>query len=292
MSSKILDGKALSKEIYREVSEEVRQLREKGITPGLCAILVGDDPASLLYMKSKERACQKIGIAFESKNLPSSLKENELLETIHHLNEDSRFHGLIIELPLPSHINPEKINESLFSKKDVDCFHPENLGRLLLGDPTFIPSTPAGVLELLNRSNISLEGKEVVVVGRSNIVGKPLAVLLSKKGCDATVTLCHSLTKDLESHTRRAEILIAAVGKPEFIPGKMIREGSVVVDVGINEVKDSSRENGYRICGDVHFESAKEVASHITPVPGGVGPVTVAMLLKNVVKASKNQSGF
>jgi methylenetetrahydrofolate dehydrogenase (NADP+)/methenyltetrahydrofolate cyclohydrolase len=292
MPAKLLKGKPLADEIYGELQVEVQDLKEQGIIPALTAIILGDDPGARLYMKSKERACQKVGIEFESIDLPSSTKEKDLLETLHKLNDNPKIHGVIVELPLPPEINPQKVNETLSPEKDVDGLHPENMGKLFLGPPKadyFIPSTPAGVLELLLRSEIPLEGKDVVIVGRSSIVGKPLAALLSKKGYDATVTLCHSRTKNIESHTRRADILIAALGKPEFITGDMIKEGSIVVDVGINEVKDASRENGYRICGDIHFESAKEIASHITPVPGGVGPVTTAMLLKNVVKAARKQ---
>ena len=290
MSAQILDGQTLSKEIYGEVLKEVEELKKRGIIPCLSTILVGDDPASLYYAKSKEKACTRVGIQFEMRKLPSSTSQEDLLRTIQDLNHDPKVHGIMIELPLPSHIQSQKVNESLSSQKDVDGFHPENLGRLFLGIPSFIPSTPAGILELLLRYKIPLKGREVVMVGRSNIVGKPIALLLAQKGVDATVTLCHSLTRDIESHTRRAEILIVAIGKPEFVTGEMIQEGSVVVDVGINEVKDPSNEKGVRICGDVHFESCKEVASWITPVPGGVGPVTTAMLLSNVVKASKNQS--
>lgn len=290
MSANLLDGQALSKEIYGEVSREVEELKKRGITPGLSAILLGDDPASLLYSRSKEKRCLEAGIEFQSIRFPSTLEEEELFKTIRHLNGDPKVHGIMIELPLPPQINPQKVYGNFSPSKDVDGFHPGNLGRLLLGSPSFVPSTPLSVLELLLRYKIPLKGKEVVVVGRSNIVGKPLALLLAQKGHDATVTLCHSLTKDLESHTRRAEILIVAVGNPEFIRGETLRKGAIVVDVGINEVKDPSSKKGVRICGDVHFESAKEVASWITPVPGGVGPMTVAMLLSNVVKAVRNQS--
>ena len=274
----ILDGKKVSARIKEEVAKEALALREKGIRPGLAVILAGNDPASRVYVNNKKKACEACNIYSEEYTFPETVTESELLELIDHLNRSDKIHGILVQLPLPAHIDEKKIINAISEKKDVDAFTPANVGKIMIGNFDFLPCTPAGVMELIKESGISPEGKECVVVGRSNIVGKPQAMLLLH--ANGTVTVCHSKTKNLAEITRRADILVAAVGKARFITGDMIKEGAVVIDVGMNR-----NEEG-KLCGDVDFESAARVAGAITPIPGGVVPMTIAMLMKNTVKAA------
>ena len=292
MGAKIIDGRKISEDIRSELKSQVADLIQKGTKPGLGVILVGEDPASQIYVRNKERACGKVDIYTLTKKLNAHISEGELLSQIDEWNRDRSIHGILVQLPLPEHIDEHKVIERIVPEKDVDGFHPYNVGRMLIGSPLFLPCTPAGIQELLIRSGYSPEGKHVVIVGRSNIVGKPLcSILLQKaKGANATVTICHTATPDISYFTKQADILIVAAGRPEVVKGDMIKPGAIVVDVGVNRVEDSTREKGYRIVGDVEFESASKVAEAITPVPGGVGPMTIAMLLRNTVKACKIQS--
>ena len=288
MSARILDGTAIAKAIRQEVSAEVSRLRSKGRKPGLAAVLVGEDPASAVYVRSKGKACEEAGMHSVTIRLPADTPEVELLDTVDRLNADPEINGILVQLPLPKHINSEKVLRRIDPSKDVDGFHPVNVGKLVTGDKTaFRPATPYGVQQMLIRSGIETKGAHAVIVGRSNIVGKPMASLLIQQGPggDATVTVCHSRTRDLPSVTRLADILIAAIGKPEFVTADMVRPGAVVIDVGINRVDDASRPRGYRLVGDVAYDSVAEIASAITPVPGGVGPMTIAMLLQNTLQA-------
>ena len=276
--AKILNGKEVSQRIKDELKEEVKNLKKDNIFPGLAVIIVGDDPASRVYVNSKKKACEEIGIYSQEYALPENTTQDELLELVEKLNGDTKINGILVQLPLPSHIDEEAVINAISPKKDVDAFHPVNVGKIMIGNYDFLPCTPAGVMELIKESGIAISGKECVVVGRSNIVGKPQAMLLLHQ--NGTVTICHSRTKDLAEKTKNADILIAAVGKPNFITGDMIKEGAVVIDVGINRIAPK------KLVGDVDFESAKKKASAITPVPGGVGPMTIAMLMKNTVKAA------
>jgi methylenetetrahydrofolate dehydrogenase (NADP+)/methenyltetrahydrofolate cyclohydrolase len=292
MGAKIIDGKAISQQIRGELKSEVEDLIRKGVKPGLGVILAGENPASQIYVRNKERACEKIGIYTLTKRLPAEISEEELLSEIEQWNGDSSIHGILVQLPLPKHIDEHRVIESVAPEKDVDGFHPYSVGRMVLGTPRFLPCTPAGIQELLLRSGVPTDGKHVVIVGRSNIVGKPLCnILLQKtKGANATVTICHTGTPDISHFTRQADILVVAAGRPEVVKGDMIKEDTVVVDVGVNRVDDATQDKGYRIVGDVEFESARQVARAITPVPGGVGPMTIAMLLRNTVMACRFQS--
>lgn len=292
MKAQIIDGKSIAARVREEVREEVAALEPRDRPPGLAVILVGDDPASQVYVRSKGKACEEAGIHSITETLPASISESQLLERIAQLNRDETFHGILVQLPLPKHINTETIIESITPEKDVDCFHPFNVGRLAMGMPIFEPATPAGIMELLKRQNISPVGKHAVIVGRSNIVGKPLANLLMQKHphANAVVTVAHSAAGDISRFTRQADILVAAIGQPELIRGDMVKEGAVVIDVGVNRV-EAPNPKGYRLVGDVAFEEAAEVAGYITPVPGGVGPMTIAMLLKNTMKAYRLQMG-
>jgi methylenetetrahydrofolate dehydrogenase (NADP+)/methenyltetrahydrofolate cyclohydrolase len=286
----IIDGVAVAKAVRADVARETAELKTKGITPGLTVVIVGEDPASQSYVKSKEKASIEAGMKGETIRLPATTPQAELEALIDKLNADPTVHGILVQSPLPKHMDGNTVVRRIAPHKDVDGFHPVNVGKLLIGEKDgFAPCTPAGVQELLVRYGIETSGKEVVIIGRSNIVGKPMAALLvqSGKGADCTITVCHSRTKDLTFHTRRADIVIAAIGRPEMLTGDMIREGAVVIDVGINRVDDATNAKGYRIVGDVHFESVRRVASHVTPVPGGVGPMTIAMLLKNTVRAAR-----
>ncbi|MDQ3427941.1 MAG: bifunctional methylenetetrahydrofolate dehydrogenase/methenyltetrahydrofolate cyclohydrolase FolD [Gemmatimonadota bacterium] len=288
MSAKILDGVALGKTIRAEVAVAVGRLSGNGGKPGLAAVLVGEDPASAVYVRSKGKACEEAGMHSVTVRLPADASEAELLDTVDRLNADPRIHGILVQLPLPKHINSEKVLRRIDPAKDVDGFHPINVGKLVIGDKTaFRPATPYGVQQMLIRSGIETKGAHAVVVGRSNIVGRPMANLLIQDGPggNATVTVCHSRTRDLPAVTRGADILVAAIGKPEFITADMIRPGAVVIDVGINRVDDASVPKGYRLVGDVAYAPVAEVASAITPVPGGVGPMTIAMLLQNTLQA-------
>ena len=275
----IIDGKAISATIRAEIAEKVKELKaQKGIIPGLAVIIVGEDPASKVYVRNKHRACEEVGFASFGYELPTETTEEELLSLVDKLNHDDAVHGILVQLPLPKHLNEEKILLAIDPRKDVDAFHPYNVGKIMIGNYDFLPCTPAGVMELLRRSNIEISGKECVVVGRSNIVGKPQAMLLLQ--ANGTVTICHSRTKDLREVCRRADILIAAIGKPEFFDASYVKEGAVVIDVGINRRADG------KLCGDVNYEDVAPHTSYITPVPGGVGPMTIAMLMQNTLTAA------
>ena len=290
----LIDGAAIGRLVRRDVAAEVERLRALGITPGLSVVLVGDDPASAVYVRSKGKACEEAGMRGETIRLPAETTENALLAQVDRLNADPNVHGILVQMPLPRHIAADKVIRRIRPEKDVDGFHPVNVGKLSIGERDgFVPCTPAGAIELLVRSGVETRGKDAVIVGRSNIVGKPMAALLMQDapGGNATVTVCHSRTSNLAGHIRRADIVIAAIGKPEMITGDMIKPGAVVIDVGINRVNDAAAPKGYRIVGDVHFASAREVASLITPVPGGVGPMTIAMLMKNTVRAAAQIAG-
>lgn len=286
----LLDGKKTANDIKGEIAKEVKILREKKLKiPHLAAVLVGNNGASLTYVSSKVKACEKVGFLSTLIHLKETISEEELLQEIENLNQDKNIDGYIVQLPLPKHIDQQKVLMAVDPTKDVDGFHPTNVGKMALELPTFLPATPFGILELLKRYKIPTLGKNVVVLGRSNIVGRPLSILLSQKRetGNATVTICHSKTKNITDFTKKADIVIAAIGIPEFLTGEMVKDGVVVIDVGITRVDDSSKKRGYRLAGDVHFESISKKASYITPVPGGVGPMTIAMLLKNTLLAVK-----
>ena len=290
MTARLLDGVALGKAIRQEVAADVARLSAAGVKPGLAVVLVGEDPASQVYVRSKGKACEEAGMHSVTIRLPATTSQAELLATIDKLNADPAIHGMLVQLPLPKAMNSDQVLRRIDPRKDVDGFHPENVGKLVTGDPTaFRPATPYGVQQMLIRSGIETKGAHAVIIGRSNIVGKPMANLLIQQGPggDATVTVCHSRTRDLPAIARQADILIAAIGKAEFVTADMVRPGAVVIDVGINRVDDASKEKGYRLCGDVAFEPVAAVASAITPVPGGVGPMTIARLLKNTLQAAE-----
>ncbi|MCU0453122.1 MAG: bifunctional 5,10-methylenetetrahydrofolate dehydrogenase/5,10-methenyltetrahydrofolate cyclohydrolase [Bacteroidetes bacterium] len=290
----IIDGKRIADEIREEVRVEVAALKaSKGIVPGLAVVLVGDDPASDVYVRMKGKACEELGLHSVTDRLPASTTEAALLKRVAELNADPAIHGILVQMPLPKHINEARVIEAIDPVKDVDGFHPVNVGKLIIGEDTLRPCTPAGVQELLLRSNIDPAGMHVVVVGRSNIVGKPVASILmqKQKGANAIVTIAHTGAKDLRPYLVSADILIAAIGRPESIRGEDLKTGVVVIDVGISRVDDATAKKGYRLVGDVHFASASTVASAITPVPGGVGPMTIAMLMKNTLKACRWKSG-
>lgn len=285
MSAKIISGAEIAEQIRQELRKDIASLKEKGVTPGLAVVLVGEDPASQSYVRMKGKACEELGLFSQTIVKPADTSEEELLALIDSLNADPRIHGILVQLPLPKHIDENKVILRIDPNKDVDGFHPINVGKMLIGEPGFLPCTPHGIQEMLIRSGVDPEGKHVVVVGRSNIVGKPVAAILvqKRKGANATVTIAHSRTRDLASITRSADILVAAMGSPQFIKADMVREGAVVIDVGSNLIDDPSAKRGYRWVGDVDFEAVKEKASAITPVPGGVGPMTIVMLMKNTV---------
>ena len=287
MSAMLIKGSEISKQIKEELKQEIANIKENNnIIPGLATILVGENEASKVYVGAKEKACKELGIYSERIDLPADTKESDLLALIERLNKEPKIHGILVQLPLPKHINETNVLYAIDPSKDVDGFHPVNIGKMMLGEPCFLPCTPHGILELLKRSNTDMNGAEVVVVGRSNIVGKPVAnMLLQKNGGNATVTICHTGTKDIPSHTRRADILVVAVGKPKAITADMVKEGVVVIDVGVNRL-----ETG--LVGDVDFDSVKEKARAITPVPGGVGPMTIVMLMKNTVQSAKMHAGL
>ena len=291
--AQIIDGKAIAAQVRAEVKAEVEAWVQAGHRPPyLAVILVGDNPASASYVRGKTKAAAEVGIASDTLHFDTSISEAELLAEIARLNDDEGVDGILVQLPLPDHIDPSRVLNAIRPDKDVDGFHPINAGRLLLGEPGFVPATPAGILELLRRSGIETTGKHAVVVGRSNIVGRPLAALLLHRGIDATVTVCHSRTRDLAALTRTADILVAAIGRPRYITADMVREGAVVIDVGINRVDDPSHPRGYRLVGDVDFEAVAEKAGWITPVPGGVGPMTIALLLRNTLYAAQRRYAY
>jgi methylenetetrahydrofolate dehydrogenase (NADP+) / methenyltetrahydrofolate cyclohydrolase len=290
VSARVLDGTAIARSIREEVAAEVARVSRNRRKPGLAAVLVGEDPASAVYVRSKGKACEEAGMHSVTLRLPAETSEAELLAAVDRLNADPAIHGILVQLPLPKHMDSEKVLRRIDPGKDVDGFHPVNVGKLVTGDKNaFRPATPYGVQQMLIRSGIETKGAHAVIVGRSNIVGKPMANLLIQQGPggDATVTVCHSRTRDLPAVTRQADILIAAIGKAEFVTADMVRPGAVVIDVGINRVEDASRAKGYRLVGDVAYEPVAQIASAITPVPGGVGPMTIAMLLQNTLQAMK-----
>ena len=290
MPAELIDGVAIARSIREEAARETSKLVERGIRPGLAVVLVGDDPASAVYVRSKGKACDEAGMHSITITLPASATQSELVAAVNALNSDRLVHGILVQMPLPSHLDPDGVIRAIDPRKDVDGFHPVNVGKLLIGERDgFVSCTPAGIQEMLKRSGVRTNGAECVIVGRSNIVGKPMAALLvqDNPGANCTVTVCHRHTKDLAFHTRRADIVIAAAGRPALITGDMLKEGSVVIDVGMNRIPDAAAPRRYRLVGDVDFESACKVASKITPVPGGVGPMTIAMLLSNTVKAAK-----
>ena len=290
MAGELIDGKRIADEIRSELKPRIAKLGDRGVVPGLAAVIVGEDPGSKLYVKMKGRASEEMGLAHRTVELPESIPEERLMEEIQRLNSDPEVHGILVQQPLPPQIRVDRVVSAVDPRKDVDCFHPTNVGLVLIGRPRFAPATPAGVVELLLRSGNDPAGKDVVIVGRSNIVGKPLAALLMQKsrGANVTVTVAHSGTRDLASHTRRADILVAAMGSPRFIVADMVRAGVVVIDVGINRVPDASAKGGYRTVGDVDFDGVRAKAKAISPVPGGVGPMTIAMLLANTVRAAES----
>ena len=284
----LIDGKAVAAKIRARVAEGVNALKSKGVIPGLSVILVGDDPASAVYVRNKGKACEEAGMRGETIRMRANTTEAELLAVIDRLNASKQVHGILVQMPLPKQIDADAVLRRVDPAKDVDGFHPVNVGKMLIGQTDgFAPCTPSGVMALLREYQTPIAGANVVIVGRSNIVGKPMAALLVQHGADATVTICHSRTKDLADHTRRADILIAATGKPGLISGDMIKPGAVVIDVGVNRIDDPSSPKGSRLVGDVDFESAREVARLITPVPGGVGPMTIAMLMQNTLVSAQ-----
>ena len=290
MSAKVMNGTEMAKEIRAEAAEGVAEMRDKhGIVPGLAVVLVGDDPASKVYVRNKDRAATEAGMVSESIVLPDSTTQDEVLSVVRRLNADARIHAILVQLPLSDHIDEDAVIESINPDKDVDGLHPFNMGLLMAGLPRFIPATPEGIQQMLLRSGFDPEGKHVVVCGRSNIVGKPVANLLMQRsaGSNATVTVCHTRTKNLADITRQADILIAAIGQPRFITADMVKDGVVVIDVGINQIEAPERKRGYRLVGDVDYDAVSEKAAAITPVPGGVGPMTIAMLLLNTLKAAR-----
>ena len=282
--AKIIDGKAVSASVRSDVTLEVKELAKQGITPGLAVVIVGDDPASRKYVNNKKKACAQTGIYSEEYALPATTSQKELMDLVEKLNNKKDIHGILVQSPLPSGLDEEAVVEAINPEKDVDAFHPANVGRIMIGNFHFLPCTPAGIIELIKSQNIDIEGKNCVVIGRSNIVGKPMAMLLLHN--NGTVTICHSKTKNLNEICKNADILVAAVGKPKFVTADMVKEGAVVIDVGMDR-----DENG-KLCGDVDFENVEKIASYITPVPGGVGPMTISMLLKNTVTAAKCINGM
>jgi len=294
MTAQIISGSEIAKQIRAEIKEEVTELREKhNVVPGLVTVLVGEDPGSQVYVGQKEKTSNNLGLYSERYDLPADTKQDDLMTLIDKLNNDPKIHGILVQLPLPNHLNETEVLYAINPKKDVDGFHPVNVGKLMIGEPDYLPCTPHGIQQLLIRSGVKTEGAEVVVVGRSNIVGKPIANILLQKaeGANATVTVCHTRTKDIAFHTRRADILIVAAGKPKAITADMVKEGAVVIDVGVNEI--GRTESGKRIlAGDVDYDSVVEKAGAITPVPGGVGPMTITMLMLNTLRAAKISAGL
>jgi methylenetetrahydrofolate dehydrogenase (NADP+)/methenyltetrahydrofolate cyclohydrolase len=293
MPAKIIDGTAIGEKIRREIAQDIEALKARGVIPGLAVVLVGEHPASQSYVRSKNRAAHEIGMHSEQHDLAATTTQADLLALVERLNRDSKIHGILVQLPLPDAIDERALIAAISPEKDVDGFHPVSLGRIMTGEPGFRPCTPFGIQKLLEYSGTQVEGSHVVVVGRSNIVGKPIANMLMQKEehADATVTVCHSRTRDLPAITRQADILIAAIGRPEFVTADMVREGATVIDVGINRVEDATKKKGYRMVGDVKFDEVAAKAGAITPVPGGVGPMTITMLLYNTVLSAKRAAG-
>ena len=284
----ILSGKDTANSVYHDLNKRIISLANDGIRPGLCVVLIGDDPASQIYVRTKTKKLKSLGLLSESILLPRYVKEKKVIQIINDLNNNSKYHGILVQLPLPDHIKPQKIINSILPQKDVDGFHPENVGWLSIGKPRFIPCTPKGIMRILDYYNIDLIGKNIVVIGRSNIVGRPISILtsLNSQGSNGTCSLCHSRTKNLEQFTLNADVIITAIGKPNYLKGNMIKNGTVLIDVGINKV-DSDNEKGYVIVGDADWDSVINKVSSITPVPGGVGPMTIAMLIENTIEAAE-----
>ena len=294
MTAQIIDGKQIAADMRAELKAEVAKLKTQNIIPGLGVILVGEDPASQSYVTAKERACDDMGIYSDDNRLPADTSQADLMALVKKMNNDKKINGILVQLPLPKGLNESEVLLAIDPAKDVDGFHPMNVGKMVVGEQAFLPCTPHGIIQLLVRSGVKIEGAEVVIVGRSNIVGKPLMnMLVQKKSmANATVTVCHTRTKDLSYHTKRADIVIAAAGRPNTVTADMVKDGVVVIDVGVNRVEDATKKKGYRLVGDVDFEAVKEKASLITPVPGGVGPMTITMLLYNTVESAKRAAGI
>lgn len=293
MSAKIMDGKTIAASVRSEIAARVESLRTRGVTPGLGVVLVGNNPASRSYVSAKEKACEEAGIYSREITLPATARREEILDSVRRLNDDAAIDGILVQLPLPDSSIEQEVIETILPEKDVDGFHPQNVGRMMLGLPAFLPCTPHGVVEMLVRSDIPIAGAHVVIVGRSNIVGRPLANMLTQKNkrANATVTLCHTGTKDVGYFTRQADIVVAAAGRPNTITADMVREGSVVVDVGVNRIPDTTKKSGFRLVGDADYEGLLPKVSAITPVPGGVGPMTITMLLHNTVQSAGRRAG-
>ena len=287
-TSKVLSGKDTAIAVYDSFKQRLDALSKKGIVPGLCVILLGEDPASQIYVRTKSKKIKSLGLKSKTIYLDSKVSQNELIKLINSLNQDFNYHGILVQMPLPSHIDSQKVINSIDPRKDVDGFHPENVGWLSIGKPRFIPCTPKGIMKIFKHYKIELSGKDVVVIGRSNIVGRPMSILVSSNGkwSNGTCTICHSRTKDLEQYTRNADVVISAIGRPNYLKSDMIKEGSIIIDVGINRVA-ANNDKGYKIVGDVDYESVIDKVSFITPVPGGVGPMTIAMLVENTIEAAE-----
>jgi methylenetetrahydrofolate dehydrogenase (NADP+)/methenyltetrahydrofolate cyclohydrolase len=293
MAAEIIDGKQTAADMRAELKDEVAKLKQEGIVPGLGVILIGEDPASNSYVTAKERTCEELGIYSDDNRLPEDTTQQDLLALIDRMNNDPQINGILVQLPLPKHLDEAEVLLAIDPDKDVDGFHPTNIGKMVAGQKAFLPCTPHGVIQLLIRSGVTIEGSYTVIVGRSNIVGKPLANMLIQKAPNrnATVTVCHTRTKDLTHHTKQADIVVAAAGRPNTVTADMIKDGAVVIDVGVNRVEDATKKRGYRLVGDVDFEAVKEKASLITPVPGGVGPMTITMLMYNTVESARKAAG-
>ena len=289
MSAVIIDGKQVAADVRAEVAQKVCELKKKGIAPCLAVILVGENPASVSYVTGKQKALAEVGMVDRSVHLPESTSEAELLKLIDELNADDSVHGILVQLPLPKHINEEKVIMAISPEKDVDGFHPVSVGNLMIGRPGFLPCTPHGIIVLLKKAGIETSGKHAVVIGRSNIVGKPVSILLARKDVNCTVTMCHTGTKNMAEITRQADIIVVASGHPHTLTGDMVKDGAVVIDVGVNRIPDSTKKSGFRLIGDCDFDDLKEKTSFITPVPGGVGPMTIAMLMQNTLESAERK---
>ena len=286
-SSKVLSGLDTAAKVYESFNDRIKVLSTKGVVPGLCVVLVGEDPASQIYVRTKSKKLKSLGLISETIRLDADITEQKLLSIIEDLNANSKFHGILVQMPLPEHINSQNIINSINPAKDVDGFHPENVGWLSIGKPRFIPCTPKGIMRIFSHYNIDLTGKDIVVIGRSNIVGRPMSILVSSNNANGTCTICHSRTKNINDYSRNADIIISAIGVPNFLTSDMIKEDSIIIDVGINRT-DSDNEKGYKIVGDADYDSVFDKVSKITPVPGGVGPMTIAMLVENTIEAAEN----
>ena len=286
-SSKVLSGLDTAAMVYESFNDRIKVLSTKGVVPGLCVVLVGEDPASQIYVRTKSKRLKSLGLISETIRLDADITEQKLLSIIEDLNANSKFHGILVQMPLPEHINSQNVINSINPAKDVDGFHPENVGWLSIGKPRFIPCTPKGIMRIFSHYNIDLTGKDIVVIGRSNIVGRPMSILVSSNNANGTCTVCHSRTKNINDYSRNADIIISAIGVPNFLTSEMIKEESIIIDVGINRI-DSDNEKGYKIIGDADYDSVFDKVSKITPVPGGVGPMTIAMLVENTIEAAEN----